>query len=146
MRDASGGEPYDEQHFNERYLVERLTGIGASRRRWGSAASPALILRQEARTLPWSRATLRAIPVQPPSLDPAARTLGVVVIDWDSGDGSPAALFVKRSEDPEQPFAAGVSGHSEASWITPDVPYRFRLFSDAHRSALHAELELMWSS
>ena len=146
VRDAGIGAPYDEMSFNERYLVERLSGIGAYRHHWDSAAAPALVLRQEQRTLPWSRAVLRAVPGRPPSLDPAAPHLGVVGIAWDSGDGSSAALFVDRSEGPEQLFAEGPSGHTEVSWIAPNVLYRFRLYSDVRRSALHAELELTWTS
>jgi glycosyltransferase involved in cell wall biosynthesis len=138
-------EPYEETCFNERYLVERLSGIGAYRRRLGSAPAATPVLHWESRTLPWSRAVLRAVAVRPPNLDPAALDLGAVTIDWNTRDRSHAALFVARGQGQEQLFDQGPSGHSEAPWIEAGIPYRFRLFSDIHRAALHGELKLVWS-
>lgn len=143
---APGLERYDEAEFNERYCVERLSGCGSAIARWRVLGYPAPCLEQDSVTLPWSGATLWAEAVHPPSLDPMQPGLGSVKICWNTGDRSYGSIFVRAGQPAETLFTTGPSGEGLADWIAPDVPYRFRLYTDPNRSALHAELTLCWRS
>jgi hypothetical protein len=137
---------YDELRFNERYCVERLSGFGACDARWRTLGYPMLRFEQQAVTLRWSAASLRAEPKRPPSLDGMVPSPGSLVIHWETGNGFPGTIFVRNENqiEIEMPITWGISGSESMDGINPNVPHTFRLYTDPDRSALHAETTIRW--
>ena len=77
------------------------------------------------------RATLTASP----NPAPVTSGMGKTTVTWNSGRAD-GAVYVVTNAEPENLFAQGATGSSEAPWIQPDAKYEFRLYSDKSRAEL----------
>ena len=61
---------------------------------------------------------------------------GKATITWNAGPHPEAAVFVVSDDAPENLFATGSEGSSEAPWIQPGKRYEFRLYSNKDKATL----------
>jgi SAM-dependent methyltransferase len=60
---------------------------------------------------------------------------GTSTISWNSGNHNEGFVYTRRHGCDEVLFARGASGSVEATWISENVAYEFRLYGDAERRA-----------
>jgi hypothetical protein len=77
-----------------------------------------------------------------PNPVPTQSGTGTSAISWNTGDGSPGSVYVSVDNGPEELFADGSMGSSDAGWIKPNVKYEFRLYSKASPRILLASVQV----
>ena len=55
--------------------------------------------------------------------------MGTTTIKWATGDATIGNVVVSQDAGPEQSFASGKEGSSEAPWIQDRITYEFRLYN-----------------
>ncbi len=74
-----------------------------------------------------------------PNPVPAGSELGTTTVNWSTGDGSNAQVYVSEDGGSETLFAAGPSGSQQANWVRTGTTYEFRLYAgDDHRQLLRS--------
>jgi len=75
-----------------------------------------------------------------PTSVPITDGLGTSTIVWDTGDGSPAQIYVSQDGRPDQLFAGGTNGapdgRAAANWIQAGSAYVFKLYAGTDHSTL----------
>jgi hypothetical protein len=77
-----------------------------------------------------------------PNPVPTQSGTGATAISWNTGDGSPGSVYVSFDNGPEELFADGSMGSSDARWIKPNVKYEFRLYSKASPRIMLASVQV----
>jgi len=75
-------------------------------------------------------------------LSPSRAEKGMA-IGWSTGSDAEGQVCVSENDAPERLFATGATGSADASWMQPDVMYKFYLYENGEHRLRLAVLELM---
>ncbi len=121
-------------------LVERLSGCGVFDLTFPNPVG--LRWHTEESIVSWHGNVLKAGVGRLPYPDPMAPEPGACLIRWDTIDGSPASLTVRRGDGPERFIARGGSGTVTIDGLQLGVKEVLRLTSDTGRRPILGEMAL----